>query len=100
MNLLFVDTETGGLDPQKHSLLEAHFVAYKDNEILGDLHLPINSMEFTVTQRALQVNQIDLRTHEGLPVGNAFLELKAFIEKHFGEERPYLAGYKDIQLSE
>ncbi len=35
--LLFIDTETGGLDPDKHSLLSIAMVVWEDMEIIyGD----------------------------------------------------------------
>ena len=40
--LLFIDTETGGLDPQKHSLLSLALVVWEKREILDSKEFLIN----------------------------------------------------------
>ena len=64
---ILFDTETGGLEPM-HSLLEAYFVTLsEDLQPLEELHLfikPNPGEPYIVTAGALQVNKIDLVTHD------------------------------------
>lgn len=61
-----LDTETGGLDPEKHSLLSlAVIITDKDYNILGELNLKLkpNDDIFHCTGKALAINKIDLSEH-------------------------------------
>lgn len=92
MNLLFLDTETGGLDPQKHSLLTVGAVAYtgkgdyRENTFNLSLRLP----EYRVTAEALKVNGLDLREvyDGGLPPDMAATLFSGFVTGHFGVVEP------------
>jgi DNA polymerase-3 subunit epsilon len=57
----FVDTETGGLDSQVHSILSLGLVAWQDGRIVGEDEFKIKEDPIIVTPEALAVNQIDLR---------------------------------------
>lgn len=67
MHYLFYDTETGGLDYQKHSLLTAYFGVYTEDLVLkDDLYLqlkPDNLEDLVVDQAALDINNINLEEH-------------------------------------
>lgn len=95
MKLLFIDTETGGLDPQQHSLLEVAFGVWDDGVIIDTLNLPIYHEVYNVTQQAMSINKIDLRKNDGgwTPAG-AVTQIQSFIGQHFldDEERPALVG--------
>lgn len=90
---LFLDTETGGLDPAEHSLLTAHFalVDSESLETLKELSLAIRPSEvYKVTAGALMVNKINLADHwqAAQPAWEAADQLRAFLgEPH---ERPPL----------
>lgn len=92
--LLIVDTETGGLDPSKHSLLSIAFGVWEEGELIDTLSLNIQHETYTVSQRAMAINKIDLR--EELP--NAFSPEQAkeiiwkFTGVHFGMDRAPLVG--------
>lgn len=62
--LLFVDTETGGLDPQKHSLLTIGVVVWDKNqgELFSDEYA-VNSDEFVITKSALRINHFNEEKH-------------------------------------
>lgn len=51
--LLFIDTETGGLDPHKHSLLSLAMVIWEDMEIINSQDILINDGILSVTKEAL-----------------------------------------------
>lgn len=67
MRYLFTDVETGGLDPSKTSLLTASFLAVDpDQSEFGSLDLmlrPNGNEAIIATEKALQVNGIDLTRH-------------------------------------
>ncbi len=62
--LLFIDTETGGLNPDKHSLLSLAMVVWEDMEIIDSQELLINDGKLSVTEEALSINKIDIEKHK------------------------------------
>jgi DNA polymerase III epsilon subunit-like protein len=62
MNYIVLDTETGGLATETHSLLSVAFIKTTSRyQELKDIHLKIRHPEFCVTPRAMEINKIDLR---------------------------------------
>ena len=97
MNFLFVDTETGGLNPEVHSLLTATFtVTDKDLRPLGTLNLKIKHDTYVVTAEALRINKINLIEHDKVatPIPTAQILLDNFIF-NYGQKnnRLMLAGH-------
>jgi DNA polymerase-3 subunit epsilon len=62
--LLFLDTETGGLDSRENSLLSVGLVHWRDGEILDTLEVKVKHDIYKVTAKAMEVNKIDLATHD------------------------------------
>jgi DNA polymerase III subunit epsilon len=94
--LLFIDTETGGLDPDKHSLLSLAMVVWEDMEIIDSLELLINDGILSVTKEALSINKIDLEKHKQSALSSAQVmdEILSFIGKHFPRQKKItLAGH-------
>jgi DNA polymerase III subunit epsilon len=94
--LLFIDTETGGLDPDKHSLLSIAFVIWEDKEIIDSKEILINDGILSVTEEALAINKIDIEKHKQSAVSSsqAVDEILSFIGKHFpGQGKITLAGH-------
>jgi DNA polymerase-3 subunit epsilon len=94
--LLFIDTETGGLDPDRHSLLSIAMVIWEDKEIIESLEILINDGLLSVTREALAINKIDLEQHKqsAMPSALAIAETLKFINKHFPEPgKITLAGH-------
>jgi len=60
--LLFIDTETGGIDPYVHSLLSIGLVVWENGQILAQKEIFVNDGVLNVTQSALLVNQINMDT--------------------------------------
>lgn len=58
--LLFIDVETGGLDPEVSSLLTVSFSVYKNGKVLGSRDFLIKHDVYNVTVQALEVNHINL----------------------------------------
>lgn len=63
--LLVIDTETGGLDPERHSILSLAAVIYQEGAISGTFKVNIREYEMLITDEARHVNGIDSTTHEG-----------------------------------
>ena len=67
MNYMWFDCETGGVDPDKHSLLTAYFGIYNEDLVLIDeldLQLkPSDLSKLVVQPEALKVTGIDLNEH-------------------------------------
>ncbi len=94
--LLFIDTETGGLDPDKHSLLTLALVVWEDRNIIDSLEIAVNDGVNCVTQEALSINKIDIGKHlqTALSLPEAMDQVMSFTGKHFpGKEKITLAGH-------
>jgi len=83
MKLLFIDTETGGLDPARYSILSVGLVVLSDNEIADTLEIKIREPEINACDEALQVNNIVIDSHirEAIPPLEAVNQVLAFIRK-------------------
>lgn len=95
MNILFLDTETGGLNPWVNSLLQVGAVAYINDEVTDLLKFNIKLDTYNVTDRAMEINGLkfrDLRA-TGLTPAEGVETLNKFITKNFGDEKPILAGH-------
>ena len=94
--LLFVDTETGGLNPNEHSLLSLAMVVWEDIEIVDSQELLINDGKLSVTEAALSINKIDIEKHKQTAISpaQAIQKILLFIGRHFSEkEKITLAGH-------
>lgn len=94
--LLFIDTETGGMDPGKHSLLSLAMVVWEGMEIIDSQEILINDGVLSVTKEALSINKIDMETHKqfAIPSSQAMDEILQFIGKNFpGENKITIAGH-------
>lgn len=93
--ILFIDTETGGLDSEKHSLLTAAFVTYEDGEIKAEASWNIKHKDYVVNTGALRINKINLVEHDAIASEKDFVvkEMIEFIKESFGEEKPVIAGH-------
>ncbi len=59
--LLFIDTETGGLDPNKHSLLSIGLVIWdSDDGLIYEKEYYVKNNEYVITKTAHQINKISL----------------------------------------
>ncbi len=94
--LLFIDTETGGLDPDKHSLLSLAMVIWEDMEIIDSQEILINDGILSATKEALSINKIDLEKHKQSAISStqAIEKIVLFISKHFPRQgKITLAGH-------
>ncbi|MCE9592822.1 MAG: 3'-5' exonuclease [Planctomycetes bacterium] len=99
MKLLVVDTETGGTDPRRHSLLTVGAVVWDQGEIGEELGLRVLERELVVDPEAMAINRIDLAEHhrDALEPRLAAIELVKFVERNFvgskGPEPAVVCGH-------
>lgn len=95
MNLLFLDTETGGLNPFKHSLLQVGLAAYKNGMVIDTLEFTLAHDKYIVTEQAMKVNGLDLKKvkEDGLSPKEAIAKVIEFVGVNFGKEKPILVGH-------
>lgn len=94
--LLFIDTETGGLNPETHSMLSLAMVIWEDMEIIDSRELLINDGILSVTEEALSINKIDIEKHKQSAISptQAIEKILLFIRKHFQQHgKITLAGH-------
>ncbi len=83
--LLFLDTETGGLDPRKHSLLSIGLVVGDGPKVVNSLEILVRHEPFVVSAGGMKVNRIDLVQHAAaaLDPDMALGVLNVFLDQHF-----------------
>jgi DNA polymerase III epsilon subunit-like protein len=82
---LFLDTETGGLDLERHSLLSIGLVVGDDGVVRDSLEILIRHEPYVVSAGGMAVNRIDLVRHDqaALEPAAALDALEAFAQRHF-----------------
>lgn len=87
---LFLDTETGGLEVERHSLLSVGLVVGDDGVLRDSLEILIRHEPYVVSAGGMAVNRIDLVQHDrtALPPSEALAAFDAFLQKHFPGEGP------------
>ncbi len=82
---LFLDTETGGLDLEKHSLLSVGLVVGNEGEVRDSLEILIKHEPYVVSAGGMAVNRIDLVQHDrvALEPAAALEALDGFLQRHF-----------------
>lgn len=98
--ILFIDTETGGLDPSKNSLLSIALVIWKNFEAIDSKEILINDGILNVTPEAMKVNGIDLSTHVKNAVSPeiAIKEINEFLVMHFEQSEKITLGGHNINF--
>ena len=87
---LVVDTETGGLDCQDHSILSIAGVSWTPNEEVKPVfNLLIKENEINAIEKALKINKIDLNEvkSKGFSPEMAVFRIRGYLDAHFGPER-------------
>lgn len=93
--LLFIDTETGGLDPQKHSLLSIGVVVWdaSEGELFSDEYY-IRSEKYSVTKTAARLNHFNEYIQRELA-----LDPDCVVEKLIAIKEQYFREYPSIPLA-
>ena len=84
--LLVIDTETGGLDPERHSILSLGAVVWADGKLGETFEVRIVEPEISVEPEAMAVNRINLEEHQvrGQSPPEAVRRFLAFLDRNFG----------------
>jgi DNA polymerase III subunit epsilon len=94
--LLVVDTETGGTDPSRHSLLSVAAVVWVNGRIRDQIELFVHEEPIVADREALGINRLDpvwLREN-GLAPRDVTQELERFIGRNYPSgEKAVLAGH-------
>src|SRR5229473_7203964 len=94
MKRLFIDTETGGLDPKTSSLLTVGLTSWSDGVIYDSFEFMLKSDVYKISAAALEVNRIDLTAHDKIA-----MNLKDFSDSifsyisRFEPEKIWMAGH-------
>lgn len=95
-SLIFADTETGGTDPERHSLLTLGLVTLdtKTGEVARPQLIRVRDSPYRVEAAALAVNGIDLQQHheQAKEQDVAADELRAYL-KYKRKKRAMLGGH-------
>jgi DNA polymerase III epsilon subunit-like protein len=93
-NILFIDTETGGIDPKQSSLLSIGLAVWSNKKIISTKELLIKHDIFKFTPQALKINKIDLSSfmEEALEPKQVVNELLNFLESNFDLTTPITLG--------
>ena len=82
---LFIDTETGGLDPARHSLLSVAFVVGDASGARRSVEILLKHPEYVTDEAAMSVNRIDLARHDAmaLDADSALAVMDVFLQQFF-----------------
>ena len=95
MDILFIDTETGGLDPNKHSILSIGIAMYSDGNIIEEEQLFIKHDDYVVCGKALEINNISLTDHDRVALNKKIVvqRIIKFIKDNCAGDKPVIAGH-------
>ncbi|HTI94646.1 MAG TPA: 3'-5' exonuclease [Puia sp.] len=98
--ILFIDTETGGTDPARHSLLSLALVIWQELEVRASIEILVNDGVLNVTERALEINGINLSEHKkkALSPALALQQFDEFLEIHFSRDEKIILGGHNINF--
>jgi DNA polymerase III epsilon subunit-like protein len=95
-NYLFIDSETGGTDPGKNSLLSLGLVVAQGSSQIAQTEILVSHDSYVVNAKALEVNRIDLVVHNkhALEPMKAWEAMQGFLASYFEpNERIILVGH-------
>lgn len=88
-NYIFIDTETGGIDPNKHSLLSIGLCAWNIKDgIIGEKEIFVKNDNYIVTKHARAMNKFNEESHSkvALDQKTAIQELIKFCREYVPEQ--------------
>lgn len=93
--LLFIDTETGGVDPAEHSLFSVGVVVWESGNIIFEDELYIKDTVYKITAQALDINNINISQIDkiGLDKQDIIKKLKSIKEEYFNNTIMTVAGH-------
>lgn len=94
--ILFIDTETGGLDPQEHSLLSIGLVAWHNGEIVDQEEIFVLDSVIKITPFSQQIHKIDFNVFVTMAIQPTLVitKVREFLTRNFDADIPVvLAGH-------
>lgn len=93
--LLFLDTETGGIEPTESSLFSIGIVVWENGNTIFENEIYIKDMTYKTTAQALLINNIDISQIDkiGLDKLDVVKKLKKIKEQYFDNDRMTLVGH-------
>ena len=93
--LLFIDTETGGIDPEKYSLFSIGFCVWDNGKVIFEHEIYIKDDVYHTTSSALSINNIDIRQLDavGLTKQEAINVIKGIQSRFFDNKPMVMAGH-------
>jgi len=98
--ILFIDTETGGIDPASHSLLSLGLVVWKELGVRASAEILVNDGVLNVTEKALEINRVNLNEHKkkALSPVLALQQFDQFLDIHFSRDEKIILGGHNINF--
>jgi DNA polymerase-3 subunit epsilon len=92
--ILFIDTETGGINPTETSLLSIGLVAWSNNQIVDTKEIFIKHDIFKFTPQALKINKIDFLSfiENAIDAKQTIKEIQVFCDENFDNQTPITLG--------
>lgn len=100
-SIVFIDTETGGTNPQKHSLLSVGLVAWNQKDgIVATREIFIKSKEYIFTKEAKKLNKFDQEQHETIAISHraAIKEIRDFCISNTAKTKEIQVAGHNIQF--
>ncbi len=93
--LLFIDTETGGVEPEEHSLLSLGIIVWENGKTIFEDETYIKDTVYKVTAQALAINNIDISYIDkiGLDKQEVVQKIKGIKERYFSNRIMTVAGH-------
>lgn len=93
--ILFIDTETGGIEPTENSLFSIGMVVWENGNTIFEKEIYIRDIIYKTTAQALIINNIDISQIEknGLDKQDVIKELKKIKEEYFNNFSMTVAGH-------
>lgn len=95
MEILVLDTETGGLDPNVNSLLQVGMIAYVDGKVVNTKEFTIKEDSYNINAYSLKYNGLNLYDdiyRDGVTRLEALGEILRFLQDNFND-KPILLGH-------
>lgn len=94
MKIIFIDTETTGLNCKHHDIIQIAGLVTEDKKILDEFNFKCQPVNWdSINKKALQINNTTLEDLEKYELPQAtFIHFLKVLEKHFNGEKFIIAG--------
>lgn len=98
MKIAYIDTETTGLDPKRHGLVQLACLIVEDHKIIDKIDILVDPFTYiedcSIDDKALEINGRTIEEIETFPDGDRQLELFCrFLDQHIADGKLSIAGY-------